>query len=311
MKKVSIIIPVYNCAEYLCECLNSVINQTFGIENIEVIIINDGSTDDSSNIINSYLNRYNDWIFINQENKGLSASRNRGLDICSCEYIMFLDSDDYLDEKMVEILYKKINENKKIMMSVGKLQAFDKNGFIKFYTDKILSENMISSYSQYNKIIDNVVAYAKLYRKNFINNLRFIEGVKHEDVYFSSYLILQNKLFIISCDAIYYRRIRNGENKSITQNLTLETFGDLIINYNKLLEDISDKYSLYLLAIKKLNKYLYSKIPVYDWNKGEIKIDEFINLNVKNKIGNIIAKIYNFILSIGCRIYILKFKKKV
>ena len=89
MKKVSVIIPVYNVEEYLDECLQSIENQSIGIENIEVIIINDGSQDNSMKIINRYYDKHNDWVIINRENKGQSVSRNEGMEKATSKYIMF------------------------------------------------------------------------------------------------------------------------------------------------------------------------------------------------------------------------------
>ena len=95
MPKVSVIVPVYNVEKYLNKCLDSLINQTFN--DFERIIINDGSPDDSKQIIEKYKSKYNDFIkVINQSNQGLSASRNNGLKMASGAYIMFVDSDDYL-----------------------------------------------------------------------------------------------------------------------------------------------------------------------------------------------------------------------
>ena len=95
MVKVSVVIPVYNVEGYLEECLDSVINQT--LEDIEIICINDGSTDNSLEILEEYAKKDNRIKILNQENQGISATRNNGLKICKGKYICFLDSDDYLE----------------------------------------------------------------------------------------------------------------------------------------------------------------------------------------------------------------------
>ena len=92
--KISIIIPVYNVENYLAECLNSVVNQTY--RNIEIIIVNDGSTDNSFSIIQQYQLQDERIKIINQENQGLSAARNAGMKVASGEYLWFVDSDDYV-----------------------------------------------------------------------------------------------------------------------------------------------------------------------------------------------------------------------
>ena len=127
MKKVSIIIPVYNVEDYLEECLESIVNQSIGLKNIEVIIINDGSSDNSIKILNKYQNKYKDWISINRENKGLSETRNEAINLVTTNYIMFLDSDDYLDKDTLKEMYDIIiKENSDIVM--GRMKAFDTKG---------------------------------------------------------------------------------------------------------------------------------------------------------------------------------------
>ena len=103
--KFSIIIPAYNAEKYLENCLNSVVNQTFN--DFEVIVINDGSKDNTQKIIDNYI-KDNKYIkCINQKNSGLSASRNNGLDMASGEYIVYLDSDDSINLEFLENIYKK------------------------------------------------------------------------------------------------------------------------------------------------------------------------------------------------------------
>ena len=94
MPKISVIIPVYNVEKYLRECLDSLLNQTF--KDIEIICVNDGSTDGSLNILNEYASKDSRFIIINQNNQGLSAARNNGLNVAKGDYVAFLDSDDYI-----------------------------------------------------------------------------------------------------------------------------------------------------------------------------------------------------------------------
>ena len=98
MKKVSIIIPIYNVEEYLSQCLDSIVNQTYS--NLEVILINDGSTDNCLEICNKYINKYN-WKLINKKNGGLSSARNAGLKEFTGDYVYFIDSDDWVESTML------------------------------------------------------------------------------------------------------------------------------------------------------------------------------------------------------------------
>lgn len=109
MKKLSIIISVYNASAFLSKCLDSVLNQDLEMEYYELIIINDASTDDSLNIINDYLTRYNNIIFLNNEhNLGVSASRNKGLIVAKGKYITFIDADDEIFPHSLKKILKKL-----------------------------------------------------------------------------------------------------------------------------------------------------------------------------------------------------------
>ena len=107
--KISIIVPVYNVEKYLDECIQSIINQTH--KNIEIILINDGSTDNSLSILRKYEGIDKRIIVINQENKGLSASRNIGIKKSTGKYISLIDADDIIHPRMIELLYKEIKNN--------------------------------------------------------------------------------------------------------------------------------------------------------------------------------------------------------
>ena len=108
MKKVSVIVPVYNVEKYLCRCIDSIINQK-NVE-MELILVDDGSTDKSGEICDNYANIYTKIKVIHKENGGLSDARNVGIENSIGEYIFFLDSDDYIDCKVLEILYLNIKK---------------------------------------------------------------------------------------------------------------------------------------------------------------------------------------------------------
>ena len=109
MKKlVSIIVPVFNVEKYLRQCLDSILGQTFN--QFEVIIVNDGSTDNSGAICQEYEARDNRIVYLEKENGGVSEARNLGLDFATSEYIIFIDSDDWIEPTYVEVLYEKIEE---------------------------------------------------------------------------------------------------------------------------------------------------------------------------------------------------------
>ena len=111
MKKVSVVVPVYNTEKYLDICLNSLVNQT--IDDIEIIIVNDGSTDNSIKIIKKYMKQYPEKIvLLDQKNSGISVARNNGISIAKGEFIGFVDSDDFVELNMYENLYNAIKNTK-------------------------------------------------------------------------------------------------------------------------------------------------------------------------------------------------------
>ena len=112
-EKISIIIPVYNVEKYLRRCLNSIINQTY--KDIEIILVDDGSTDNSGKICDEYKEKDNRIVVIHKENGGLSDARNAGIDIAKGKYIGFIDSDDFADIRMYEIIYNNFQMKKKFM----------------------------------------------------------------------------------------------------------------------------------------------------------------------------------------------------
>ena len=125
MKKVSIIIPVYNVREYVVQCLESVVSQT--LSNVQIICVNDGSDDGSEDIVRQYRERYPDkLVLIEQENAGLSMARNNGLKAVEGEYVLFLDSDDFFaDETVVEKMYDKAKEDNLDLLAFNAVPVYD------------------------------------------------------------------------------------------------------------------------------------------------------------------------------------------
>jgi len=146
---ISIIIPVYNVESYLKDCLESVINQTY--KNLEIIIINDGSQDNSKEICYNYAKKDSRIKLINKKNEGVSAARNTGMDLATGEYISFIDSDDYIDNDMIEIFYKpEVNNKEKIVPR----SLFQFIGYIIIIISAlILNEILILNFLGFNKNI--------------------------------------------------------------------------------------------------------------------------------------------------------------
>ena len=176
--KVSIIVPVYNVESYLDKCLNSLVNQT--LKEIEIIIVNDGSTDNSKKIIDKYAKKYKNIIAITKENGGVSEARNLGLTKATGEYIAFLDSDDWVELDMYEKMYQKaLAENFDIVACDTQAIFPNEKQYIgsNIKEDNVLNNTlMIDAYA---------VLWNKIYKKELLEGIKFKKGMNFcEDVEF-------------------------------------------------------------------------------------------------------------------------------
>ena len=227
MPKVSLIIPVYNVQDYIEKCLDSVVNQT--IDDMEIIIVNDGSKDLSKQKIENYLEKYPKIKYLEKENGGLSDARNYGLKFATGEYVAFLDSDDYVEKNTYEEMYNLAKKEKSDMVECD---------FIWEYPNKI-REDIGTLYSSKKEMIEKarVVAWNKLIKKEIIEktNLQFPVGLRYEDVEFFYKMVpyISKVSFVKKC-LIHY--VQRGDSIANTQNIrTKEIFKvlDNVIKYYK------------------------------------------------------------------------------
>ncbi len=291
MKKVSIIIPIYNVEEYLEECLVSIEKQDFGLQNIEVILINDGSTDRSIDIIKKYQLKHSDWHIIDRENKGLSVSRNEGIEMSNAPYIMFLDSDDYLVESAIKEMYQMAIENKSDVV-IGRLNGFDSKGFYGYYSDKLINRIQNFEFEKNPKILKAMSVCGKLYKKELIENIRFIPKIKHEDNYFTLMTYTHANIISTIPKYYYYRRYREGEKTSITQNLSLETFNDLIYNFLFFFKENSKDNYIIKFSIRSFNNYVIRNLISNEKKQGRKKIQKYLNELFEYKVINFLDYYY-------------------
>ena len=203
MPEVSIIIPVYNAASYLSECLDSVLAQT--LQDLEIICINDGSTDDSLEILRQYQDKDSRIIVIDQPNAGVSAARNTGLDITTGRYIGFIDSDDTVEKEFFETLFNSAEAHgTDLVFSIGlggSAIAADKR-----FTEQEIRELILPLYFKedgYNAIWNKLYS-AEVIRKS---NVRFPVGKTHgEDAEFNiHFLIHASNLYTLDYSGYHYR----------------------------------------------------------------------------------------------------------
>lgn len=216
--KVSVIVPIYNTEKFLKKCIDSIVNQT--LEEIEIILINDGSTDNSHNICEEYSKKYPQKIrYINNKNIGCSASRNLGMSLAQGEYIAFVDSDDYIDKEMYQEMYEKARkEDLDIVVCGIKTTTFDKNlinSLPKF------SKNYYSLLSYRGKISNPV---NKIFKKSKIGKITFIEKIhSFEDFNFCFKIYLKTKKIAI-INRSYYNYIYHGNNSIFNLKKRLGVF---------------------------------------------------------------------------------------
>ncbi len=269
MPKVSVIIPIYNVEKYLPKCLNSVINQT--LSDIEIVCVNDGSTDDSGKVLDKYAKKDKRIKVITQKNQGLAVSRNNGLSKCEGDYVYFLDSDDYIDKHTLKILTDAII-NDKSDMAQGHIKCFGKvstdvltrkqKGF-----DWYMKKTGIYTVQPDIRKDLTVVSCNKLYKKSIIDkyDIRFPVGLINEDEYWLwAYMIHCNTYSEIDKDLYFYLQradsIMGKRLKSIKMLDILDIDG-LIYNEVKKYKDI-DKYKNILTEqfISRIN-YLDADVP--------------------------------------------------
>ena len=280
--KVSVIIPIYNVEDYLEDTLNNLLNQTF-ISNIEVLMVDDGSTDNSRYIIEKYALDHDNFHAFHKENEGLSASRNYGLDRAKGEYVHFLDADDSVVDDGYEKLYNIAVENNSDIVTAPIIRLRRYNIFDgKFYENSLkkFDHDIYSTkFQSYPELIWDLFVTNKLYRREFLNgnNLRIVEVDKAycDDSPFSlkTYILAEN--ISISTDIFYYWRLRENENLSITQKLSeVKTFFDRLYAINLCLNIVNNNE-----LNEPLSKALYLKILNHDlylhFNKFHIFEDKY------------------------------------
>ena len=222
---ISVIIPVYNREEYLSKCIDSVIKQ----DNVrtEIILVDDGSVDGSPAIIDDYAERFSNIIAVHQKNAGLSGARNAGLDICTGDYIYFLDSDDYIVDNA---LFKLLEAIKKTGadICVGSHSRYYEDGKLEFkqtvpgeLTERVISKEEYLSLMYLPKSFLWCLAWGKLYKREIFSNIRFPLGKNSEDEYIMPLIMEAANSFYILDEELYHQTLSA---QSITRaSLSLKT----------------------------------------------------------------------------------------
>lgn len=306
--KLSIIVPVYGVEKYIDKCLDSLVKQS--LKEIEIIVVNDGTKDNSQKIIDKYVKKYPDKIksYI-KENGGQGSARNYGLKKTTGEYIGYVDSDDFVEKDMYKKLYNKAKENNYDIVVCGNYNV----------SEDYQNKNIDAFINNYNTDLENIffgkmAVWNKIYKRDILikNKLEFKEKVWYEDLAFTLKAIMNSNTFAFIDEPLYDYLIREGStmnNSNVQRNLEiLDAFNDILsyIQHNKKEEYFSKIEFLaidhiYISAIvrvlkaeaddkvkretiNKLIDYMNKKFPNYKNNK-------YINTLSKNR--KIIYKLIN------------------
>lgn len=261
---ISIIIPIYNSELYLKDCLDSVCNQT--LKDIEIICVNDGSTDLSLNIIHNYSCIDKRIKIITQSNLGVSAARKNGVLQASAEYIGFIDSDDYIEEDYFEKLYNIASFENSDITVTGNLKEFDEKKMIKRILLKYNYKKNLNDIDRCKLFVIQTGLWNKIYKKALIiKALSYYDDNRNdgEDAQLLLFLFLFAKKITYANTSCYYYRI--NKNSLSRKNITIDELFSIFNMYNSTYQKLSiiqfnrtNTYRSYLL--KRRNMHIYKKI---------------------------------------------------
>lgn len=312
-EKISIIVPVYNVEKYIAECIESLINQTY--HNIEIILVNDGSTDNSRSICATYAKSDNRIVILDKENGGLSSARNKGLDEADGRYVTFVDSDDYIANDMVECLYNLLVRNKADISCVGMSGVVSevKTGNINDY-ETVEAKKAI----EYILMEKNLTTSAsgKLYKIELWKDIRFPYGKIFED-YATIYKVFAKcgKITISQFAKYYYRPNDSGitGGKFSIKKLDyfevsseLEQFVNK--NYPEMLKHVKNRETRYAISF-----YRNMSQSRYDSREIRKRLSTIIRKNILNYIKTDYAftsRMYGILISIMPRAAYAVFRGK-
>lgn len=253
--KISIVVPIYNVEMYIEKCIDSLINQTY--TNIEIILVDDGSTDNSYSICQKYADIDSRIKLIHKENGGLSDARNVGIENATGNFITFVDSDDWLNYNFCEIMMKEINTTKADIVMGNLINVYNNDYLFEDCTD--YSKKVYTNIEALESFEDtiNVVAVAKLYKIELFNNLRYKVGKIHEDEFMFHRIFFEAKKIVVLDTNIYAYRQREDSittsKYSIKRLNALEALEDRMAFYEeKGLKKLKEKTrAVYMFFLKK------------------------------------------------------------
>ena len=301
---ISIVIPIYNAEKYLEECLNSIKNQTY--KNFEVIMVNDGSKDDSETICMNFLRSDSRFRYLKKENGGVSSARNVGLDNVEGDYITFIDADDWVDENYLDLLITTVEKNHSDIV-VSSYKQFNNIDvfYLRAYT---IQEKYLLNFEKMNrddfltifpKLMSTNVCFnnavAKLFRKELVNDLRFDTSIKYGedlDFYFRLYLTVDSISYVDEPTYVY--RIHGD---STTSNFNQEHAEQELNIFKQMYEKIQEIGLPTIHYFNKLKKLLGWRM---DFLENKVLLNEYLDF-LKNSEGTVTYP--NTLISVVIPIY--------
>jgi glycosyltransferase involved in cell wall biosynthesis len=295
MSKVSIVVPIYNPGKKLIKCIKSIISQTF--EDIEIILVNDGSTDDSLKICEKYKERDKRVVVIDKENEGSIATRRVGVEAATSDYVMFVDSDDWVERNAVKDLYEETIKSDsditvcKIVKVIGNQKFIKREYNSKYFAkDKIFNEKeiktqLVTAYFHGHPFPSSLCA--KLYKKELlINSGKWLEQIKFlgEDLFYNLEIFLKAQKVKVINKSLYYYRVGGFSSKYMPH-----FFDDMINGYN-IQKDVINEYYLESIqsqlngiSIMLLNTFKTSLINLFYSNLTYTEKMEMISFYISSK----------------------------
>lgn len=281
--ELSVIIPVFNAEDYIKECLDSVVDQSLGIDNIKVIIVNDNSCDSTLDIISQYTDKYPSFKLIsNKSNLGPGESRNMALKEVSSDYVTYLDADDFISQNAYEDALSKINEFNADLL-IYNWETYTGSDYVEpinIHQQNTLENKLITDIKQNPKLFLSTAPWNKIYHRSLFKYLKFSKGF-YEDNIVAILALINAKRIFLSKDSIYYYR-KNSD--STTENITVDSSIHLS-NSIKEIFDLRYEYPEFLNDLKLLNINFIYDILFWTYYYNWALADE---LKIINKLKSVI-----------------------
>ena len=315
MPTLSVIVPVYNTEKYIEKCINSILNSSF--KDLEIIIVNDGSTDNSEEIIKKIIEENKDFNikYLKKENGGLSDARNFALPYVKGKYISFIDSDDYIDVNLYKNLEKYMKQD--IDLIKFKMKKVDEAGNILEKLDgpvfeKCTGEEGYKKLCVDDKFLDPACIY--LYKTKFFkeNNFKYAKGLYHEDFGLTSLIILKANSFVSAKEfGYYYLQTKNSITRDKDYKKEIKKAKDLIKHYDNMIEKIdNDNYKISKESKILIKRYFTNTLLLKSYDLKEESLKNYLKELKKRKlyknikVENLKQLIKKILLMINVKLYL-------